>query len=39
MVFGKVNQSTKNDKLGYINEHENTWYYEKYQTIDLVFFP
>jgi hypothetical protein len=28
----------KNDKLWWINEHENTLYYEKYQTIDLVFF-
>jgi hypothetical protein len=34
----KWNSLHKNDKLGPKYEHENTLYYEKYQTIDLAFF-
>jgi hypothetical protein len=38
MEFGSINNLHKNDKLGHKSEHENTMYYEKYQTIDLAFF-
>jgi hypothetical protein len=37
MALDKWNSLHKNDKLGPKYEHENTLYYEKYQTIDLVF--
>ena len=39
MYLDKYNRLHKNDKLWWIIEHENTLYYEKCQTIDLVFFP
>jgi hypothetical protein len=38
MAIGYVKLPTQNDKLRGINEQENTLYYEKYQTTDLVFF-
>ena len=38
MALDKWNSLHKNDKLGPKYEHENTLYYEKCQTTDLVFF-
>jgi hypothetical protein len=34
----KYDSLHKNGKMHGINAHENTMYYEMYQTIDLVFF-
>ena len=38
MAFDKWSNLHKNDKLGPNYEHENTLYYEKCQTTDIIFF-
>jgi hypothetical protein len=38
MIIGLVKLPTQKWQARGINEHENTLYYEKYQTTDLVFF-